>query len=215
VSAVESYVAELRSTLRGPRRVRADLVAEARDGLIDATAAYQRQGLNRPAAERCAVADFGDVREISAQYQTELGLRQGRRTAVHIVIVLAGQQLLWNGAWDSYRDTGHRQGPAWYGQLAQGFDAFGVVALIVAFAALVLVTCLKNLPRISRVVVRAIGGFALALLSGHLIGGAVLSAWSPYVSYVFSPGGMLWTVLGSVALTSSIAFSGRRCLAAA
>jgi hypothetical protein len=213
VSVVETYVAELRRSLRGPRRARADLVAEARDGLVDAAEAYQRQGMDPTAAERRAVAEFGDVQEIARQYQSELGLIQGRRTALHIVIVLAGQHLLWSGAWSGRDST--VDAPSWYGQLAQGFDVFGAVALVTAFASLMLVTAVKHLRGKGRTLVLATGVFALTLLSGHLVFGTVLSAWSPYVSYMFSPSGMLWTVVCSLALTTSLGLSGRSCLVAA
>src|SRR4051812_26337431 len=71
---IETYVAELGRTLRGPRRAKADLLAEARDSLVDAAGARERVGLPREEAEREAVAEFGAVPDIAPGYQTELGL---------------------------------------------------------------------------------------------------------------------------------------------
>jgi hypothetical protein len=85
VGVIDAYVAELGGILRGPRRAKADLLDEARDSLVDAVRAYQDRGLDRQAAERRAVEEFGDVAEIAPGYQTELGLVQGRRTALLVL----------------------------------------------------------------------------------------------------------------------------------
>ncbi len=58
---VEIYLTELSRALQGPRRRRADLMAEARDSLEDATEAFEADGLDRYEAEQQAVADFGDL----------------------------------------------------------------------------------------------------------------------------------------------------------
>ena len=77
---IDAYVADLADALRGPRRAKADLIAEARDSLVDATEAYARRGFDRAAAERRAVQEFGMIAEIAVGYQTELGLAQGPRS---------------------------------------------------------------------------------------------------------------------------------------
>jgi hypothetical protein len=59
VSVIDGYLAELDRVLYGPRRVKADLLAEVRGGLIDAAEAHERAGLDPEAAERMAVANFG------------------------------------------------------------------------------------------------------------------------------------------------------------
>jgi hypothetical protein len=98
---VDRYVAELGAALRGPRRAKADLLAEARDSLWDAAAAYQKMGLDESAAQRRAVADFGGLAEIAPAYQAELAVAQGRRTALLIaaglVGVYASTWLEWSG----------------------------------------------------------------------------------------------------------------------
>jgi hypothetical protein len=93
---IEAFVAELDDTLRGPRSVKADMLAEVRDGLLDATEAYKDSGLDEDVAQRQAVADFGAVPEVAADYQVELGLSQGRRTGLLISVVLAAQPVAWH-----------------------------------------------------------------------------------------------------------------------
>jgi hypothetical protein len=96
VSVIEAYVDELGGVLRGPRDVKADMLAEARDGLADASEAYQRSGLDEIGAQRRAIADFGAIHDIAADYQAQLGLSQGRRTGALICVVLLSQPLAWH-----------------------------------------------------------------------------------------------------------------------
>jgi hypothetical protein len=70
---IEAYVAELDRKLRGSYRTKRDMLTEAHDSLIDATAAYQKAGLDPLDAERRAVAEFGDLAEIASGYQPSLG----------------------------------------------------------------------------------------------------------------------------------------------
>jgi len=93
---IETYLADLGSRLRGPRRVKADLIAEAHDGLLDAADAYTDAGHTPSRAARSAVTDFGTVDRIAPHYQRELAFAQGRRAVsafwfVHLGSVLAGQ----------------------------------------------------------------------------------------------------------------------------
>ena len=97
---IDTYVAHLDRALIGPRRVKADLMAEARDSLVDAAEAQQTRGLDRRAAERRAVAEFGTVDEIAAAFRTELGVAQARRTLVVFAAVLVPQPVVWaEGRW--------------------------------------------------------------------------------------------------------------------
>jgi hypothetical protein len=96
VSVIEAYVAELGGNLRGPRSVKADMLTEVRDGLLDATEAHRDSGLDPDCAQRRAVAEFGTVTEVAPGFQVELGLCQGRRTGLLISVVMAAQPVLWN-----------------------------------------------------------------------------------------------------------------------
>src|SRR5262245_50362297 len=88
---IDAYIDQLRGTLRGPRRATADLLTEARDSLVDAAEAYERDGFGRAAAETRAVREFGDVRVVAPEYQNELGLAQARRTALLVLAVITLQ----------------------------------------------------------------------------------------------------------------------------
>ena len=97
---IDSYVAELASALGGPRRVRADLVTEARDSLVDATEHWQRAGLDPADAKRRAVDEFGPLDEIAAGYRTELGMARAKRTVLLFAAVLLPQPVIWaEGRW--------------------------------------------------------------------------------------------------------------------
>ncbi|TDO54870.1 hypothetical protein EV643_101661 [Kribbella sp. VKM Ac-2527] len=97
---VESYLGGLNRALVGPRRRKADLLAEARDGLVDATEAFESDGLSVDEAKLRAVEDFGDLAEVVPGYRAELGIAQGRRTAVLLFLVLIAQPIVWlQGVW--------------------------------------------------------------------------------------------------------------------
>jgi len=96
---IDAYVAALSGALRGPRATKADLVIEARDGLADAAARYEEDGLDRAAAERAAVEEFGAVADLAPEYQRELALAQGRRTAILIGLGVAAQSIASELAW--------------------------------------------------------------------------------------------------------------------
>jgi hypothetical protein len=102
---VDEYLTALRQSLGGPRRRQADLLAEARDHLTDATEAFEADGLDREQAEREAVADFGELSEVVPGYRAELAVSQSRRTAMLLFAVLMAQPIVWlDGVW-SWNNT--------------------------------------------------------------------------------------------------------------
>ena len=88
LTPVDDYLTGLSRALPGPRRRKADLLAEARDHLVDATEAFEADGLDRDSAEREAVADFGELDEVVPGYRAELAVSQSRRTAMLLFLVL-------------------------------------------------------------------------------------------------------------------------------
>jgi hypothetical protein len=102
---VDDYLYGLRRALPGPRRRKADLLAEARDHLVDATEAFEADGRDRVSAEREAVADFGELDEVVPGSRAELAVSQSRRTAFLLFAALIIQPIVWQeGVWSWNRD---------------------------------------------------------------------------------------------------------------
>jgi len=103
---IERYVDGLAAALRGPRKVRDDMVTEARHSLQDAAASFEDAGLDPLDAERRAVREFGAYRDVVPAYQIELANLQGRRTVTWIAIALPTINLLeplmwWDSPWNA------------------------------------------------------------------------------------------------------------------
>lgn len=139
-SVIDGYLSELGSRLRGPAPVRADLLSEARDGLVDAAEGYRAAGLSEPAAQRRAVADFGPVAVVARAYQGELAVAHAVRTLRVLLLVIALGDLVWlvdRIVWSTTRSGVAGPAPDWYLVAAQASDmtaaaiALGVVAVLV------------------------------------------------------------------------------------
>lgn len=98
-SPIVSYVHAVRGSLRGPRRVRIDLVQELTDGLRDAAEAHRKTGLTRAEAEQRAVDESGAVDDVVSEFQPELVAGQGRRTAILLALGMPGLVFLWDLLW--------------------------------------------------------------------------------------------------------------------
>ncbi|MFF0266037.1 permease prefix domain 1-containing protein [Kribbella sp. NPDC004536] len=97
---IDEYLAALSKELRGPRRRKTDLLAEARDHLTDAAEAFEADGHGRYEAECEAVADFGELADVVPGYRAELAISQSRRTAMMLLFALMIQPIVWQGgAW--------------------------------------------------------------------------------------------------------------------
>ncbi len=94
MSPGRAFLAELASSLRGPRRARRRLLLELEHHLADAVRAELRLGRDLGTAESEAVARLGPPETIEASWNDgQLELRQVRRrgyTAVALVLALVG-----------------------------------------------------------------------------------------------------------------------------
>lgn len=140
---IDGYLADLDARLRGTASVKAELLAEARDGLVDAAEAHQDRGLSAADAQRAAVDEFGPVDEIGREYQAELGVAQGARLLRSLLLALPAVHALWEltalwsiGAWDQHYGT---TTPPWYLSFAWANDR--VVWLSSAIALVALLGC--------------------------------------------------------------------------
>jgi hypothetical protein len=206
---IDAYVAELDRTLRGPRRAKADLLAEVRDSLQDATEAHGRGGLPPEDAEAEAVAEFGAVPDIAPAYQTELGVSQARRTALLVFGVLAALQLASRLAWHSGTPSATPH-PAWYAVLALLVDWCCPAVLLAAAG------CVVGARRLGpgRGLARPVGVFAAAVAGAFAAAGLLLTFGNPAAGSHLTLATLVWAlaVLGAMGWVGS---SARRCLAAA
>jgi hypothetical protein len=124
INPIDGYLRALDLSLAGPPRLKCDLLAEARDGLVDAAAAYREAGLAPAEADGRAVRDFGRLPDLAPAYQSELAAAAAQRLALWLTLIPlvlgAGSDLMWRGApW-----TGAPP-PAGYSLLSVGVDRFG------------------------------------------------------------------------------------------
>ncbi|WP_200209486.1 permease prefix domain 1-containing protein [Micromonospora coerulea] len=175
---VDERVRELAGHLRGPARLKADLLTEARHALLDAAEAYREGGLPTTEAERRAVAEFGTATQLVPGYQAELTAGALRRLAVRALVVavalMAGGDLTWRGAnW--------RGGPPPEGYQVLSASMNGIWGLVAGLAVAGLLLGFlaarhgsDRLPRLERAV-----GFGLTGALGlGVLAGSALVAWS-------------------------------------
>ncbi|MET7749868.1 permease prefix domain 1-containing protein [Micromonospora sp. NPDC005367] len=176
---VENHLRDLAESLRGPARLKADLLTEARHGLLDAVEAYRADGLPAAEAERRAVTEFGSPAQLLPAWQAELavgalrGLSQ-RVLAVASLLVVAGD-LTWRG---SSWSAGPRP-PAGYLLLSASVHWLWLAALAFAAAGLLLVTlAARSANPGPAVLARLVGTGLTGCLGLGVLAGAGLFAWS-------------------------------------
>ncbi|TDC72155.1 hypothetical protein E1193_28355 [Micromonospora sp. KC606] len=99
---LEERLRELDGRLRGPARLKAELLIELRHALTDATEAYREGGVAPAEAARRAVAEFGTPAQLAPAYQAELGAAALRGLSVRALVVaavlIATGDLTWQGS---------------------------------------------------------------------------------------------------------------------
>jgi hypothetical protein len=175
---IDGFIAGLSEHLRGPRRIRTDLVAEARHSLLDAAEAYQDAGLAPAEARRRAVAEFGSYPEVVPDYQAELAVAQGRRTVLLIAValpllVLAAPLMWWRSPW-----AGHVPLPVGYARLTASFDALSVAGALLAVLVLVGYGWGSRYIRDGVSLTEAVGWCGLTFLLVHGVSGLAIYLWS-------------------------------------
>ncbi|MGN9764659.1 permease prefix domain 1-containing protein [Micromonospora sp. SD12] len=171
---VEERLRELGARLRGPRRLRSDLLAEARHGLLDAVDAYRESGLPAAEAQRRAVAEFGTPAELAPAYQAELAAGALRGLSLRVValatVAFVAGDLTWQGAsWDGSPP------PAAYQLLSASVGWIWAAAFVLA--AIGLLPAGRSALR-GRAVDRAVGTALTGVLALGVLAGSTLFAWS-------------------------------------
>jgi hypothetical protein len=200
---VDAYVSAVGRGLRGPRRMRADMLAEVRDALMDAAEGHRRSGAGE--AEWLAVREFGPASGVAAGLQGVLAVAQARRTVWWLLAVLGGHfGVTWyighSGQWDRYWG-GTAPGPG-YLALAEATDVFVVVVLLAAVAAVAVLGWGLRVVGIRRPVLRWTAGLTTAAVAGALVAATLLTLLGPGAGSGLAWSGLVWTapfglVLGS------------------
>ena len=158
----ERLLAEVAARLRGPRARRADLLAELRDGLEDATEAAVAAGAEPGTARARVSREFGDSTVLAAELQEELAVHTARRTVQLIGVLAPTLEFSWSFLYPrlaapvAARHPEVGQHPWWH-----QFETLGALTL----AALAL-GCLAVLgsPRFGRPASRVAGVIAATLV---------------------------------------------------
>lgn len=198
---MDAYLAELAAALRGPRRAKAELLAEARDSLVDATEAYAHEGHDRESAERAAVRDFGTLDEVVPGYQAELGWAQARHTTLLVLFVFAAQPFVWGIAFHRVTDTTAAEPDAAVDRLVENL---GGVTILVALLAVLGYRVGMRRPAVRDRITRSTGIAGLVVSTVFIALGTLLT--------VRAGADPLWTAGFLVAPMAWIATSAGRCL---
>lgn len=214
-ATIDDYVRSLDSRLRGPGRLKADLMTEIRHGLEDAAGAYVDGGLDERTAGRRAVADFGAPDDLAPAYQAELTAGYGRRLALTLVLLPVGMltaDLMW---WQPPGEPSPP--PAGFLVLVRALDWGSYVAGALALVALLLLgTGNRRVLLAPSLVVRPLVGVALVTCGliwtlGVVAGiGAVVESpraltWPPMIAAWImlnaTFGGIIWYATRTLAAT--------------
>ncbi|SCG75318.1 hypothetical protein GA0070609_5102 [Micromonospora echinaurantiaca] len=205
---VEERLRELGDRLRGPVRLKSDLLTEARHGLLDAVEAYREGGLSAAEAQRRAVTEFGSPAQLAPAYQAELAVGALRGLALRVVTVAAvaivAGDLTWQGAsWSE----GPRP-PAGYLLLSASMDWLWITAFVLAAAGLLVATSADRwgVPG-GAVLHRAVGASLTGVLLLAAAAGAGLFAWSMGLWEA----ALTWPpmIIGAVVATAALLWIGR------
>ena len=206
---IDGYVAAVGRVLRGPRRLRADMLAEIRDALVDAAEGHLQGGAAAGEAARVAVDEFGPVSGVAAGLQRVLAVAQARRTAWWLLGVLGahfavtwyvGHSGQWGRVWPDAPPPG-----AGYVALAAATNVF-VVGVLLAAGIAVGWGLRRSGGR--RPVVRWTGGLAAAAVGVAVVATLVLTLLAPGVRLT---AGVVWAALTAVVPFMPVLLSAWRC----
>lgn len=211
---IERYVAEFDAVLRGPRRAKDDLLTEVREHLTDSAEAYRRGGLGPEAAQRQAVREFGELDELVPEYQTELGLAQGRRTALLVLFIFAAQPFIWGYAYRWISGTATEQPRTGYALADSLVEWLGGLTMLLALVAVTAHGIGVRYLGAHRLIIKATGvfGYAVTVVFGGF-GFLLTVVLSPERAALPTMIGLLCTAMFSVLPLICIARSARRCFA--
>jgi hypothetical protein len=201
LALIDRYVAGLASALRGPRRLRDDMVAEARHSLLDASEVYLDEGMTPGDAARRAIAEFGHYHDVVPGYQAELAAAQGRRTTLWMATALPVLNVLaplmwWNQPWSGHEPI------AGFWTLRSGYDYLSLGASVVALLLMIGFGWGSRYVRDGFRYARGVGVGALIFLAVHGVAGTAVFGLSVYQW----PVAATWPPIVAGIVANSVAF---------
>ncbi|WP_341718982.1 permease prefix domain 1-containing protein [Micromonospora sp. FIMYZ51] len=176
---IDEHLRRLAGRLRGPRRLRADLLTEARHGLLDAVEAYRDGGLSAHEAARRAVTDFGTPEQLAPAYQAELAVAALRGLSLRILAFAAAAALAGDLTWRGSSWSDGPPPPAGYLLLSQSVDWIWAAAFLLGAAGLALVTATARSSRpVFTAVAHAVGALLTVAAVLGAFTGVALFGWS-------------------------------------
>ena len=177
----DGVLAQPAAGLRGPRRVRCDLLAELRDGLDDATDDLRAGGLSAAEAQHRAVAEFGDPVALARELQAELTGAQARRTALAVALGSLLMETVWRWGYPlMMRDYGMSGGHPTESALLARLNTIQEVAVWVVTPLLLLAyAMILRRKAILHRITALIGSLAVGLLSVNLLTSGLMTARNP------------------------------------
>lgn len=210
---VERHLRALDGALRGPRRVKADLLEEAAGHLEDAVDAHLQRGLGPDEARARAVSEFGAVEDVAPGFQTTLAVSASRRAAWLLLAGTAPQALLWDSGLDLGTRVAHAEDPRTpvFAVLDTVIEVGGMIAIAGMLVALLATGIGNRWLRAGRATARATGIFVL--------GSAFVMPCVGFTMITLSAGvDLTMYAVAAVLLGGPMLLAGaaaRRCLAAA
>ncbi|MFG2011809.1 permease prefix domain 1-containing protein [Micromonospora sp. NPDC048868] len=172
-TTVEERLRELGAHLRGPRRLKSDLLTEARHGLLDAVEAYRADGLPATEAQRRAVAEFGSPAQLAPAYQAELAAGALRGLSLRVIalatVAFVAGDLTWQGS-----GWGGSPPPAAYQLLSASVGWIWAAAFALAATGLLP----AGRAALRGGADRAVGAALVGVLALGVLTGSALFAWS-------------------------------------
>jgi hypothetical protein len=208
LATIEGYLAAVATQLSGPARAREAIMAELRDGLLEATGARLARGASPAQAATAAVVEFGHPQTVAAGFAPELAAATARRASFTLVGTGPLVGVLWATAYAAGRFGPVQAAPPWRWPAAPtgAWLAFPIICGVVAIAGLATLLMLASTARPSRWLPVRLG---IAPLAGATVGVAAMLVDLTVlglltVQAVTAPGSVAWTVV-AVAVAASVA----------
>lgn len=202
-AGLDPYLAALEADLPGRPSIRAAILEELHDGLIESAQNYLGEGKTPPEAARAAIAEFGHPGEVAAAFVSEVAALQARKVALVLLRTGPLMGLLWGFALLTSPATDQmvlrHNLVGWW----QAFPLVGLVIVTIVAAALITVAATGGPSRY--VTIRPDVALTTAATAGFaVVAGDLAMLGITTAQAIFEPSSLAWVPV-TVAATASLA----------